>query len=100
MLDRTIAEWQPTMTQDKARELLQQFAQQNGEAFVDEPLIYCSWPQQFSNGAGPFKRVAPRALTTFRMEAWYGAYSGQSVVFCNGRLTQCVVLNLSATLGN
>lgn len=54
-------------------------------------LSYFSWPQLFSNTAGPFSkpgRISGAAMTTFQMECWTdGKYA---FIFSRGKEVECI----------
>lgn len=54
-------------------------------------LSYFSWPQVFSNTAGPFVKegmLVGQAFTTFQMECWTDQY--YALIFCKGRVVNVI----------
>jgi len=60
-----------------------------GKLEIYRELFYYSWPQTFSNTAGPFSRagmISGQAMTAFQMECWSdGRYA---LIFCRGQVIQ------------
>ena len=89
----------PTLSQEVAYVTLSEWLDiaQGIKGVRMEDLTYCSWPETFANGSGPFMRPAGQAITTFRMEAWI--WEQWAVVFCNGRVVRCSEFSINADWG-
>lgn len=100
MHSSTIGQSEPSITEDRAREWLRNHYGSVGSPDIYEPLVYCSWPQEFGSTCGPWPGIGGQAMTLLRMEAWLSVYSGIAVIFCGGRFVEIKQLNITATTQN
>lgn len=98
MLSCTIQESEPSITEREAKEFLDAHWAKTQQPAIEEPLVYCSWPERFSSTSGPFKGIGGQSHTLFRMEAWVGVYSKTAIVFCGGKPVQVGCLNITVRI--
>ena len=98
MQSHTIQECEPSITEREAKDFLASHWKHLGQPEINEPLVYCSWPEQFGSSAGPFNGVGCQVMTLFRMEAWLGVYTNTAVIFCGGKVTHVGDLNITARI--